>query len=229
MQGALEGVETDFYAGNPFSRLDERDDLEFYQQPRMVHHIDATARARISDIYGRSLKPGMHVLDLMSSWTSHLPDDLHGLSVVGLGMNAEEMKANPRLCSHVVHDLNRDPVLPFSENLFDAAICTVSVEYMTRPIEAMRDLARVLKPAAPLVVTWSERWFPPKVVQVWTELHPFERMGLVIDYFVRSGGFDDIETETIRGLPRPSNDKYANMVPFSDPVYAVWGRCSTHR
>lgn len=222
LQAAMEHAATDFYTGEPFARADSRDDAGFYRGPRLVHHLDASAQARIRHLYGRLLPRGARILDLMSSWTSHLPDHLGAVAVAGLGMNATELDANPLLHERVVHDLNADPRLPFPDGHFDAVVCTASVEYLTRPVEVFRDLARVLIPGAPAIMSWSERWFPPKVVSVWTELHPFERMGLVTDYFVRAGAYGDLHTESIRGLPRPADDKYAATLATADPVYAVW-------
>ncbi len=224
MQVPAPGQTVDFLAGDPFAHMDPRDDMQFYGEPRLVHHIDAAARARISEIYARFLKPGMQVLDLMSSWVSHLPDDIPDLTVTGLGLNERELAENPRLAERIVHDLNREPRLPFADGRFDAVFCTVSVEYLTHPVEVFQNVARVLKPGAPFVVTFSERWFPPKAIELWGELHPFERIGLVLDYFRRAGGFDELGTESLRGLPRPEDDKYARQMTQSDPVYAVWGR-----
>jgi SAM-dependent methyltransferase len=217
-------IRTDYLEGEPFVRQTDGDDANFYQIPRLVNHIDSTAIAQVEKIYGAILKNGMRVLDLMSSWTSHLPEDLDELTVTGLGLNAEELSANKRLSDYLVLDLNKKPVLPFENQSFDAAICTVSVEYLVKPIEVFNEIARVLKPDSPFIVTFSERWFPPKVIKRWTELHPFERMGMVLQYFRLSGRFNDLHTDSIRGLFRPDDDKYANVTPFSDPVYTVWGR-----
>jgi SAM-dependent methyltransferase len=226
LQAAYPGVPTDFFSGDPFAREDPRDDRVFYGEPRLVHHLDAVARDHVQALYGRALRPGMRVLDLMSSWTSHLPEGLRPLGVTGLGMNAVELEHNPRLSARVVHDLNQDPALPFDDARFDAAICTVSVEYLTRPREVFEQVARVLVPGAPFVLTFSDRWFPPKVVRVWAELHPFERMGLVLACLEATGAFERLETESIRGWPRPDDDRYAARLAHSDPVYAVWGhRC----
>ncbi len=187
-----------------------------------MQHLDATARGHITNIYARVLKPGMRVLDLMSSWVSHLPEI--DLDVTGLGLNAEEMGQNPRLSAHVVHDLNGNPELPFADGEFDAVVCTASVEYLIQPHDVFRSVRRVLKPGAPFVVTFSDRWFPPKAIQVWPMLHAFERMGLVLDYFRRAGGFTALGTESLRDWPRPADDAYAKQMAFSDPVFAVWGR-----
>ncbi len=215
-------VATDFYSDEPFARLDERADTLFYRQSRLVQHLDATARGHITGIYARFLRPGMRVLDLMSSWVSHLPT--MDLAVTGLGLNAEEMGQNPRLSAHVLHDLNGNPELPFADGQFDAAVCTASVEYLTQPHEVFRSVRRVLKPGAPVVIAFTDRWFPPKTIQVWPLLHAFERMGLVLDYFRRAGGFTALGTESLRDWPRPEDDAYAKTMAFSDPVFAVWGR-----
>jgi len=222
MQAGDPAVAIDFYAEQPFARLDDRNDALFYRQPRLVQHLDRTARERVTGIYARFLRPGMQVLDLMSSWVSHLPE-VADLYVTGLGLNGEELDKNPRLAERVLQDLNTEPRLTFKDRQFDAVVCTVSVEYLIKPFEVFREVARVLKPGGAFVLTFSECWFPPKVVQVWTELHPFERQALVLDYFRQSGGFSELHTESVRGLPRPADDPYANTLALSDPVYAVWG------
>ena len=223
MQAARPDLDADFFGGNPFARLDSEPDARFYAAPRLVQHLDASAIERVREIYRRFLSPRMKVLDLMSSWTSHLPEEIDGLDVTGLGMNREELEHNARLTERVIHDLNADPKLSLRDAQFDAAICTVSVEYLIHPIEVFREVARVLKPAAPFVITFSDRWFPPKAIALWSEIHPFERMGLVSEYFRKSGGYNNLATESIRGLPRPAGDKYADRLALSDPVFAAWG------
>jgi SAM-dependent methyltransferase len=98
-----------------------------------------------------------------------------------------------------------------------------------RPFELFDEVARVLKPGGLFIVTMSNRWFPPKVIRVWTELHEFERMGMVLEYFLKSGKYRQLETYSMQGLPRPENDKYFGQIPYADPVYAVWGRKSPGR
>ena len=166
----------------------------------------------------------MQVLDLMSSWISHLPEDTGAIRLTGLGMNAEELAQNPRLDERIVHDLNATPVLPFPDNRFDVAMCSVSIEYLVQPVAVLRELGRVLKPGGAAIITFSDRWFPTKAIALWTELHPFERMGLVLEYFRQAGGFRARHSESLRGLPRPPDDKYAGQLAHSDPVFAVWGR-----
>ncbi len=223
MQARVDGRPTDFFADQPFRRADESEDHRFYEQPRLVQHIDDTAIDIIGRLYGRLLQPESKVLDLMSSWVSHLPEDLDLKSLCGLGMNQKELQANSRLSDYCVHDLNANPHMPFDDHAFDAAICTVSVEYLVHPFEVFEKINRVLKPGGVFIVTFSNRWFPSKAISIWPRLHEFERMGLVLEFFLKSGQYTDLQTYSMRGLPRPADDKYSSQILFSDPVYAVWG------
>ena len=81
----------------------------------------------------------------------------------------------------------------------------------------------MLKPDGRFIVTFSNRWFPPKAIRVWEMLHEYERIGLVLEYFLQSGAFGSLQTWSLRGLPRPADDKYADRLAASDPVYAVCG------
>ncbi|MEW6292119.1 MAG: methyltransferase domain-containing protein [Pseudomonadota bacterium] len=164
----------------------------------------------------------MAVLDLMASHDSHLPDDVRPARLAGLGMNAAELEYNARLTERVVHDLNADPVLPFATGSFDVVLCALSIEYLSRPEAVLREAARVLKAGGSCVVSFSERWFPPKAVHPWPTLHPFARIAWVLRHLQRAG-FRDLHTESLRGLPRPADDKYIRQTRFSDPLYAVWG------
>jgi SAM-dependent methyltransferase len=228
MQARASGRPTDFFADDPFRREDETDDGLFYGKPRLVQHLDDRAILEIRRLYEKLLPKNADVLDLMSSWTSHLPDGLPLGTITGLGMNAEELERNPRLNRRIVHDLNRDPKLPFSENAFDAIICTASVEYLIHPFAVFEELARVLKPGGICIMTVSNRWFPPKAIRIWKDLHEFERMGLILEYFLSTGKFGDLHSHSLRGLPRPETDKYFGSQRHSDPVYAVWGIRNPH-
>lgn len=223
MQAPYPGIDTDFFGEYPLARADESDDARFYASPRFVQHLDRAAIAEVTALYRRLLAGRTRVLDLMASWVSHLPPEHTGLVVAGLGMNREELDANPVLAERVVHDLNRDPRLPFSDGSFDAVVCTASVEYLARPLEVFAEVARVLAPGGVFVNAFSERWFPPKAIGLWTELHPFERLGFVLECYRRTGAFGGLATNTVRGLPRPPDDKYAATLAFSDPLYAAWG------
>jgi len=222
MQARWGGQPTDFLDGAAQPRLDDADDARFYQAPRFVDHLDRTALAEISALYGRLLPRRARILDLMSSWHSHLPPSLTPTAVTGLGMNAEELARNPVLTERVVHDLNADATLPFEAASFDAVVCTASVEYLTRPFRVFRELARVLTPGGVAVMAVSNRCFPTKSIRIWEQLHEFERLGLMLEYFRESRCFRDCRTWSLRGRPRPADDDYAHRLPASDPVYAAW-------
>ncbi|MCU0558719.1 MAG: class I SAM-dependent methyltransferase [Desulfobacterales bacterium] len=223
MQARAGDTATDFFADDAFARQDEADDGRFYERPRLVQHLDAAARGAIRRLYGKLIRPGADVLDLMGSWVSHLPEELPIGSLTVLGMNREELAANPRATERVVHDLNREPRLPLPPHSCDAVICTASVEYLVHPFAVFAEAARVLKPGGVLAATFSNRWFPPKAIRVWPLLHEFERMGMVLEYFLKTGQYSQLETFSLRGLPRPEDDKYFGQIPYADPVYAVWG------
>lgn len=223
MQARWENRPTEFFTGNPFHRADTAADPLFYARPRLVQHLDDAALDLIRQLYGRFVKDGMRVLDLMGSWDSHLPADVRLEQAAGLGLNELELRKNPALTEFRVHDLNQEPALDFPDGQFDVVVCTVSVEYLIDPDVVFAEVARVLKPGGHFVLTFSNRWFETKAIQIWKELHEFERMGLVLEYFRRSGKFHGLWTYSVRGLMRPSYDKYFGRLRYADPVYAVWG------
>lgn len=223
MQARWRSQQTDYLTKDALTREDDLFDAVFYHKPRLIHHIDDTAREVVKNTYGRLLRDGMRVLDLMSSWRSHIPDHIHLDQLIGLGLNEEELKRNPQLSGYHVHDLNAQAALPYASNTFDVVINTVSVEYLTDPLAVFQEISRVLQPNGHFIITFSNRWFPTKAIGIWKQLHEFERMGLVLEYFLQTG-FQDIQTYSIRGLPRPKDDKYFPELRYSDPVYAVWGK-----
>jgi SAM-dependent methyltransferase len=151
----------------------------------------------------------------MSSWRSHLPGGFRAGEVVGLGLNAEEMADNPQLTSYIVHDLNRDPRLPFGDEEFQGAMCAVSIQYVTHPLRLFREVHRVLRPGAPFVVSFSNRCFPTKAVAVWLGTTDQQHLTLVRAYFEAAGGWMDTKEED----RSPGGD--------GDPLYAVWARRSS--
>lgn len=223
MQARTGGQPTDFLGGDALLRDDEDPDTVFYEKPRLVGHLDSQASAHLAALYGGLVAPGARVLDLMSSYQSHLPPGLNPARVVGLGLNQAEMEANPQVGRALVHDLNQEPCLPFADESFEAVICTASVEYLSQPREVFSEAARVLTPGGVLAVAFANRFFPPKAVHLWKELHDFEKLGLVLDYFLESGSFQDLGTLSQRGWPRPQDDRHYGEYADSDPIYAVWG------
>jgi SAM-dependent methyltransferase len=175
-----------------FARVDETPDTAFYGQPRLVTHIDDATIAALTDYYREVLPPGGALLDLMSSWVSHLPPEVAFARVAGLGMNGDELAANPRLDDAVVGDLNQAPVLPYADAAFDAVMIVVSVQYLVRPVEVFREVARVLRPNGRLIVAMSHRCVPTKAVLAFRQLSARDRIHLVGMYCQRAGGFRDI-------------------------------------
>jgi SAM-dependent methyltransferase len=201
----------DLYQGFPpgfFDRLDAEDDAVFYEPPRLVTHIDESAIVAVGTLYAELGIDG-EVLDLMSSWISHFT--IAPRRLVVLGMNPEELDANPQADDRVTHDLNADPTLPFATDSFDDAVCCVSIDYLTRPLEVLIDVARVLRSGGRLVVTFSNRCFPSKAINGWRGTDDRGHVSLVGEYLRRSG-YTDLEAE----LRSPEGST-------GDPLFAVWG------
>lgn len=206
-----------------FSRADENPDASFYAAERMVPHLDSTALATVEGLVGSLVtEEAPVILDLMSSWDSHLPASVTPGEVVGLGLNSREMEANPALSRRVIHDLNSDPRLPFAADTFDAVLNVVSVEYLTKPFEVFQEVGRVLKPGGLFLVVFSNRWFPPKVVRIWEDGSEHERLGLVEEYLRRVEVLLPARMFLSMGLPRPVEDRYASTGIPSDPVFALF-------
>ena len=202
--------EPDFPLGF-FDRQDEDDDADFYAQPRFVVHIDAPTIAALTQAYRELLPPGGAILDLMSSWVSHLPDEMAFAQVAGLGMNRLELERNPRLTQYIVQDLNRQPELPFADASFDAVVNAVSLQYLTQPVAVFRSCARVLRPGGLHVIALSHRCFPTKAIRAWHALPAVRRLQVVRSYFERAGGY-----ETASILDRSPVG--------ADPLWIVWAR-----
>src|SRR5215207_3054765 len=195
-----------------FRRYDETPDEEFYKTPRLVTHIDDRAIAAVTQLYREFFPLGGEILDLMSSWISHLPPEVEYRRVIGVGMNEVELRRNNRLDSYVVQNLNTDPRLPFGDAEFDGVGICVSIDYLTRPVEVLREVGRVLRVGGPTIISFSNRCFPSKVVAIWHQLDDRGRMRLVERYLEEAGNFDNI-----RSLDRSPRGM------FSDPLYAVVG------
>ena len=172
------------YSEGAFTRQDEADDALFYTTDRFVSHLDSEARQTIERLIGTLIfEEDAVIMDLMAGWDSHIPQAIRVDRVVGLGLNENELKENPALTEYVIHDLNNEPRLPFVDNTFDVVINTVSVDYITKPIDVFRDVGRVLKPGGVFMVVFSNRMFPQKAVRVWRESGEDERVLLVEELF----------------------------------------------
>lgn len=196
-----------------FEKADPSPDTRFYAQARLVTHIDAAAIAAVTALYRDVLPAGGVVLDLMSSWVSHLPDDVTYADVIGHGMNASELAANPRLNRWFIQDLNADPALSLPPASVDAACMCVSIQYLQHPAEVFASLANVLRPGAPVVIAFSNRCFPTKAVTIWQALDGPDQCRLV-ELYLRRAGFPAVESRTLRDGRH------------SDPLWAVIGHAA---
>jgi SAM-dependent methyltransferase len=198
-----------------FLKEDPSSDALFYEEPRFVTHIDRAAIATVTTLYRKLFPPGGRILDVMSSWVSHLPPDVAYGEVIGHGMNKEELAANKRLSRYFVQDLNADPILPIDSLSVDAAAICVSIQYLQQPVTVLREVARVLKPGAPVVITFSNRCFPTKAVAIWLSLSDEQHERLVAMYLERAG-FVAIGTQPP-----------AQIIKGKNPLYAVVGRTAS--
>src|SRR6201987_4904694 len=196
-----------------FTKLDTEDDEFFYEPPRLVCHIDDGAIAALTAFYRSLLPPDGVLLDLMSSWVSHLPPEIDYKEVIGHGMNAAELAANPRLGRWFIQNLNRETSLPLGDASLDAAMICVSVQYLQQPVAVLREVARLLRPGAPLVISFSNRCFWTKAVAIWRALDD-EGHAHLVEHYLHQAGFDRIEIHRL-----------ADWVEgVRDPMTAVVGR-----
>ena len=151
----------------------------------------------------------------MSSYKSHMPPELEWKRLCGLGMNDEELRANDQLTEYLVHDLNTKPAMPFGDEEFDGAVVTVSVQYMTKPLETFREVCRVLKPGAPFIVTYSQPHVPDE-----------GRAHLARARRPRARRPDHRRTSSTPAAsttPTAENRSIDSGAP-NDPLFAVWAR-----
>ena len=204
------------------TKLDETNDLEFYSYPRLVTHVDEGFIDRLTNLYRERLQPNTRILDLMSSWVSHLPEEIEFAHVEGHGLNEEELAKNLRLNHYFVQNLNQNPQLPLADADFDAVLIAVSVQYLQYPEGIFTEINRVLKPDGIVIVSFSNRMFYQKAIAAWRDGTERSRVELVKRYFLSVPGFTTPEV-----IVRPSTvPTFWQMLGMgsSDPFYAVIAR-----
>jgi len=181
------------YSPRDFSRGDESPDTRFYDIPRFCFHVDDAAVAALTEHYSTALRQWDRpaILDICASHVSHFPADVAEWAGnrVALGMNEEELSQNAQVNSYVVKDLNEDPTLPFEDNSFDVVTNVVSIDYLTKPLAIVKEVARVLKPGGQAMFALSNRCFPTKAVDIWLRTNDLEHVFVVGSYFHYAGGF----------------------------------------
>ena len=200
------------------TKLDQTEDLLFYSYPRFVTHVDEGFIQRLTQLYRDRLQPGSRILDLMSSWVSHLPEDVKFSHVAGHGLNAEELAHNPQLDHSFVQDLNSKPKLPLEDRSFDAVLVAVSIQYLQYPEAIFSEIQRILKPGGVAIVSFSNRMFYQKAIQAWREGSELTRLELVKGYFEAVKGFSSPEI-----VIEQSKSTLLSLLNLgsNDPFYAV--------
>ncbi len=200
------------------TKQDPANDNDFYDAPRFVTHVDSGFIEQLTDLYQTKLQPNTRILDLMSSWVSHLPE-LEFAHVEGHGMNREELAKNPRLDNYFVQNLNQNPKLPLNNEDFDAVLITVSVQYLQYPEAIFAEIYRVLKPGGIVIVSFSNRMFAQKAIAIWRDNSEANRVELVKKYFQGIAGYSEPEVIS-KQAPIPSFLQLLGMAG-ADPFYAV--------
>lgn len=200
------------------SKMDLTDDAVFYSEPRFVTHVDAAFIQRLTALYRQVLQPDTKILDLMSSWVSHLPKDVKFSEVVGHGLNDAELARNPRLDRYFVQNLNIDQELPCEDGEFAAVLNTVSVQYLQFPDAIFAEILRVLQPGGVAIISFSNRMFPHKAINAWRDSGDEQHLELVSGYFQSTPGFGEPKVVAHRG---------GGMLPWlslTDPFYVVMAK-----
>jgi SAM-dependent methyltransferase len=200
-------------------KLDDTDDKLFYDYPRFVTHVDEGFIQQLTDLYRDRLKPNTRILDMMSSWVSHLPQDIAFAHVEGHGLNAEELARNPQLNHYFVQNLNENPQLPLPDQDFDAVLNCVSVQYLQYPEAVFSEIHRILKPGGVAIISFSNRMYFQKAIQAWREGTEASRVELVKGYFSAVPGFTPPEV-IARQSTLPNFLQWMG-VTGGDPFYAV--------
>jgi SAM-dependent methyltransferase len=205
-------------------KLDETEDSLFYSFPRFVTHVDQGFIDQLTTLYRDTLKPQTRILDLMSSWVSHLPPEIQFSHVEGHGMNEEELTKNSQLDHYFVQDLNQNPKLPLSDQDFDAVLICVSVQYLQYPEAILSEIHRILKPGGITIISFSNRMFYQKAISAWREATEPDRIELVKGYI------NSVKINNLSGFNSPKVIASQSKTPLfmqmlgmggSDPFYAL--------
>ncbi|MFL2750616.1 MAG: methyltransferase domain-containing protein [bacterium] len=195
-----------------FAKEDTSDDSLFYEIPRLLTHIDDNACMVLTGYYRSLLKDGDSVYYLMSSWLSHLPEDIKYSKVSAKGMNKVEIEANPQLTDFIVQKMNTNQVLTYGDEEFDLCTVAVSVQYLTSPVRVFGEIERVIKPNGKCCVSFSNRMFPTKAILAWRMSSNQDHCNLVSQYFKKTDMFAEVKLERL-----------VEENGYYDPLFAVLG------
>ena len=201
-------------------KIDIADDQIFYQQPRFVHHLSDSFRSRLTNLYCEYLPNYFVILDLMSSWVSHLPSNIRFKKVIGHGMNEAELTSNKRLDSFWVQNLNNTQNMPLEDSSIDAGLIVAGWQYLQYPEKVSLELSRIIKSDSLLIISFTNRAFWSKAPNIWTYSSEEKRIEYVSNVLTDNGW----RIEKI--LCEKTNDKklFGLYSVESDPFFSVIAR-----
>ena len=201
-------------------KIDNNDDRFFYQQPRYVHHLSVSFRDRLTNLYSKYLCNHHIILDLMSSWVSHLPSEKKFKKVIGHGMNESELSANSRLDSFWIQNLNKTQTLPIEDSSVDIGLIVAGWQYLQYPEKISLELSRILKTDSLLIVSFSNRAFWTKSPNIWLNSSEDKRIEYVKGVLSENGW----RVEKILNEKTYQNMIFGLYSSESDPFYSVIAR-----
>ena len=168
-------------------KIDTSDDQIFYQQPRYVHHLSEPFRSRLTSLYSEYLLKHHVILDLMSSWVSHLPTNIRYKKVIGHGLNEAELITNKRLDRFWIQNLNKTQNMPIEDSCIDVGLIVAGWQYLQYPEKVSLELSRIIKPDSFLIISFTNRAFWTKSPNIWTYSSEENRMEYVNSVLTSSG------------------------------------------
>lgn len=225
MQDRQSHSDTDFWQGNPFSRLDAGNDCVFFKQPSFTPFWDRVALQQVTDQYNRLIPQHSSILDLMAGVHSPLQEsDIRVARLTCAGLNQLELDKNPICRDRQVLDVNSISAMPFNDHRFDVVLIHAAIEYVINPHMLFSEIARVLKPGGKAIISFSNRSVVEKTIRLWSAAHEFERPAIVLSYLRSTSVFENFHSYSIRGQFRPEDDELTHRLLHSDPVYVIWAQ-----
>ena len=201
-------------------KSDISDDEIFYQQPRFVHHLSDSFRTRLTTLYSEYLLNHHIILDLMSSWVSHLPTNIRYKKVIGHGMNEAELSSNERLDRFFVQNLNKKQNMPIEDSSVDVGLIVAGWQYLQYPEKVSLELSRVIKSDSLLIISFTNRAFWTKAPNIWTYSSEEKRIEYVTSVLTSNGW----RIEKILNEKTQDKKLFGFYSSESDPFFSVIAR-----
>ena len=201
-------------------KSDISDDEIFYQQPRFVHHLSDSFRTRLTNLYSEYLLKHYIILDLMSSWVSHLPPNIRYKKVIGHGLNQAELSSNERLDSFFVKNLNKKQNMPIEDSSIDVGLIVAGWQYLQYPEKISLELSRIIKSDSLLIISFTNRAFWSKSPNIWTYSSEVKRIEYVTSILIDNGW----RIEKILNEKTYQENLFGLYNSESDPFFSVIAR-----